>query len=82
MAVSLDAFDEVPGRKVRRPVNARHAPRRWRTLDTSACEQIARRRAQRLLDAGKILDAIPFLKYANAMMVQNNVAGLVLAHAQ
>lgn len=82
MAVFLDAFDEVPGRKIRRLVNARPAPRRWRTLDTIACEQIARRRAQVLLDAGKIVDAIPFLKYANAMMIRNNVARLVRAHTQ
>ncbi len=82
MAVSIDAFDEVPGRKVGRSVNARRSSRRWRTLDTIACEQIARRRAQALLDAGKIVDAIPFLKYANAMMIRNNVARLVRAHAQ
>jgi hypothetical protein len=83
MAVSLDAFDEVPGRKVRRrSVNAYPAPRRWRTLDTVACERIARRRAQALLDDGKIIDAVLWLKYANAMMVQNNVARLVLAHAR
>ena len=82
MAVSLDAFDEVPGRKIRRqPVNARRAPRRWRRLDTIACERIARRRAQALLDANKIVDAAPWLAYANAMMVRNNVARLVRAHA-
>jgi hypothetical protein len=81
MAVSLDAFDEVQGREVREPVNACRAPRRWRTLDTVACEQIARRRAQALLDANKIVDAIPFLKYANEMMTRNNVARLVRAHA-
>jgi hypothetical protein len=82
MAVSLDAFDEVPGRKIQRlPVNARRLPRRWRTLDTVACERIARRRAQSLLDGGKIVDAVQWLRYANAMMVQNNVARLVRAHA-
>lgn len=82
MAVSLDAFDEVPGRKVRRSVNTRHASRRWRTLDTFACEQIARRRAQALLDDGKIVDAVLWLRYANAMMVRNNATRLVRAHTQ
>lgn len=77
MAVSLDAFDEVPGRKV---ALTRPAPRRWRTLDTVACEHIARRRVQHLLDAGDFVAAIPWLRYANSMMVRNNVARLVRAH--
>lgn len=77
MAVSLDAFDEVPGRKV---ALTSRAPRRWRTLDTIACEVIARRRAQRLLDAGDVVAAVPWLRYANRMMVRNNVARLARAH--
>jgi hypothetical protein len=77
MAIFLDDFDSVPGRKL---VNAHRAPRRWRTLDTVACEQIARRRAQQLLDDGKIVDAVAWLEYANAMMVRNNVSRLVRAH--
>ena len=81
MAVSLDAFDAVPGRKVRH-VSARRAPRRTRPLNTIACEQIARRRAQALLDAGKIVDAIPWMRYANKMMTRNNVARLVRANSR
>lgn len=77
MAVSLDAFDEVPGRKV---ALTRRSSRRWRTLDTIACERIARLRAQRLLDEGRTVDAVPFIEHANKMMVQNNVARLVRAH--
>lgn len=77
MAVSLDAFDEVPGRKI---ALTRPAPRRWRTLDTVACERVARRRAQRLLDAGDVVAAVPWLRYANKMMVRNNVARLVRTH--
>ncbi len=77
MAVSLDAFDDVPGRKV---ALTRRAPRRWRTLDTVACERIARLRAQRLLDEDRIVDAVPFIEHANKMMVRNNVARLVRAH--
>ena len=80
MAVSLDAFDEVSGRKVRRAVNARHTSRRWRTLDTIACERIARLRAQQLLDDDRIVAAVPFIEHANKMMVLNNVARLVRAH--
>jgi hypothetical protein len=56
------------------------APRRWRTLDTVACERIARRRAQQLLDTGKIIEAVPWLQYANAKMAINNVSRLVRAH--
>ena len=78
MAVSRDAFDDVPGRKV---ALTSRAPRRWRMRDTIACEAIARRRAQRLLDAGKIVAAIPWLRYANAMMTINNVLRLVRGHA-
>ena len=77
MAVSLDAFDEVPGRRV---ALTRPASRRWRTLDTIACERVARRRAQRLLDTGDVVAAVPWLRYANLMMVRNNVARLVRAH--
>ena len=77
MAVSLDAFDEVPGRKV---ALTRRSSRRWRTLDTIACERIARLRAQRLLDEDRIVDAVPFIEHANKMMVRNNVARLVRAH--
>lgn len=77
MAVSRDAFDEVPGRRV---ALTKRTTRRWRTLDTVACERIARRRAQSLLDAGNIVAAAPFLEYANKMMVRNNVARLVRAH--
>lgn len=77
MPVSLDAFDEVPGRKV---ALTSRATRRWRTLDTIACERIARLRAQRLLDEDRIVDAVPFIEHANKMMVRNNVARLVRAH--
>jgi len=77
MAVLRDAFDDVPGRGV---ALTRRAPRRWRTLDTIACEVIARRRAQRLLDAGDVVAAVPWLSYANSMLVKNNVARLVRAH--
>lgn len=77
MAVSRDAFDLVPGRKV---ALTRRRSRRCRTLDTVACERIARRRAQSLLDAGNVVAAVPFLEYANQMMVRNNVARLVRAH--
>ena len=77
MTVSLDAFDEVPGRKV---ALTRRSSRRWRTLDTIACEHIARLRAQRLLDEDRIVDAVPFIEHANKMMVRNNVARLVRAH--
>lgn len=80
MSIKLDAFDEVPGRKVARVATRKHAPRRWRTLNTIACERIARRRAQALLDDDKIVDAVPWLKYANRMMVLNNVSRLVRAH--
>ena len=77
MAVSLDAFDEVPGRRV---ALTKRTSRQWRTLDTVACERIARLRAQSLLDAGNVVAAVPFLEYANQMMVLNNVARLVRAH--
>jgi len=77
MAISRDSFDSVPGRKV---ALTRRRSRRWRTLDTVACERIARRRAQSLLDAGNVVAAVPFLEYANQMMVLNNVARLVRAH--
>lgn len=77
MAVLRDAFDQVPGRKV---ALTRRRSRRWRTLDTVACERIARRRAQRLFDAGEIVAAVPWLRYANEKMIMNNVARLVRAH--
>ena len=77
MAVSRDAFDEVPRRRV---ALTKRTSRRWRTLDTVACERIARLRAQQLLDAGDVVAAVPWLSYANAMMTINNVARLVRAH--
>lgn len=81
MPINLDAFDSVRGRKPTPSVVLNSdKPRRWRTLDTVACELIARRRAQRLLDAGEIIAAVPWLRYANAMMVRNNVARLVRGH--
>lgn len=80
MSIKLDAFDEVPGRKTARALTHKRTPRRWRTLNTIACERIARRRAQALLDDGKIVDAVPWLRYANCMMVLNNVSRLVQAH--
>jgi hypothetical protein len=78
MAVSLDAFDDAPGHRI---ALTRRAPRRWQKVDTVACERIARRRAQRLLDANNIVAATPWLEYANKMMVRNNVARLVRGHA-
>ncbi len=77
MAVSLDAFDDVPGR---RAALTRRTPRRWRTLNTVACEGIALRRAQSLLDANNVVAAAPFLEYANRMMIKNNVARFVRVH--
>ena len=77
MAVSLDAFDEVPGRRV---ALTKQTSRQWRTLNTVACEGIARLRAQRLLDEDRTVDAVPFIEHANKMMVRNNVARLVRAH--
>lgn len=77
MAVLRNAFDLVPGRKV---ALTKQTSRQWRTLNTVACEGIARLRAQRLLDEDRTVDAVPFIEHANKMMVRNNVARLVRAH--
>lgn len=44
-----------------------------RSLNTIACERIARIRAQEWIDAGDIISALPFLRHANQHMTRNNV---------
>lgn len=80
MQAYLQDFANLEGIEERRQKTPRRSSRRWRTLDTIACEQIARRRAQRLLDDGAIVAAVPWLRYANSMMVRNNVSRLVRLH--
>jgi len=49
---------------------------RGRSLNTIACEGIARLRAQEWIDAGDVNCALPFLRHANEHMTRNNVMRL------
>ncbi len=80
MQAYLQDFADLEGVEERRQRTPHRSSRQWRTLDTIACEQIARRRAQRLLDDGAIVAAVSWLKYANEKMVRNDVGRLARLH--
>lgn len=76
-----DTDDDVPGHVAhfntmgehRRARRIKTTTPKGRSLNTIACEGIARLRAQEWLDAGDVNGALPFLRHANEHMTRNNV---------
>ena len=76
-----DTDDDVPGHVAPFTTQGQHVAKRriktttprGRSLNTIACEGIARLRAQEWLNAGDMNSALPFLRHANEHMTRNNV---------
>jgi len=76
-----DTDDDMSGRIAPFTTQGHHAAKRGiktttprgRSLNTIACEGIARLRAQEWLDAGDMNSALSFLRHANEHMTRNNV---------
>ncbi|TXH49794.1 MAG: hypothetical protein E6Q97_21870 [Desulfurellales bacterium] len=76
-----DTDDDVPGHVApfttqgdhRRTRRIKTTTPKGHSLNTIACEGIARLRAQEWLDAGDANGALPFLRHANEHMTRNNV---------
>ena len=76
-----DTDDDVSGRVAQFSTHGQHMPERriktttprGRSLNTIACEGIARLRAEEWIGAGDINGAVPWLRHANEHMTRNNV---------
>lgn len=76
-----DTDDDVPGHVApfttqgehRRTRRIKTTTPKGQSLNTIACEGIARLRAQEWLDAGDKNSALPFLRHANEHMTRNSV---------
>ena len=76
-----DTDDDICGRVAQFSTQGHHAAKRGiktttprgRSLNTIACEGIARLRAEEWIGAGDINGAVPWLRHANEHMTRNNV---------